>query len=721
MKNFLSQAANQNHPLRALELFLSQENALEIAKKYDDMRFVGYILEVGYETVTIITSDPFKLAVGGIPRNSLLIMVPANFDPSPGYSQRIPLHFTLLRVLESAPTPLSREVQQTYFELQKKSMPELDRFTQSELQWGALKTEILGMYYMHPTLPDTIEFSGDINNFVSAHKYRIYAPDDKLLDLIINALVPSTNRLEIGKLRLTECRLPMPGKPLPDVNVQVWVEDFKGTRTAMFGKTRLGKSNVVKILAETLIVGTQNTKDVGQLIFDLNGEYANDNPQNISLYTAYSSRCTIYALTQKSNTLSKPLRLNFYEQPERCLPVIKNLVSQTGNNSTYIKNFINLELLCIAEINNIPNSQMGDKIRAIRKLQMYWAILKKAGYSADEIKLRKLAPVAANNTKEFNPGFAAALRDAAWNHANSGNHNTPPAPRTLDELQKELEVINRFRRTDPSNTVLGDTFDADDNTLLEFLEPPPGRSGPTVIQPYRMYHAPNAGDFVTDILKLLDNGETVILDLGNANDEVRSYFSENLSREIFNHQEVKFTNNNLGNHYIQIYFEEAQNLFPTEEDDNSIYTRFAREGAKFHIGIVYSTQSPTAISKTLLEQTENFFVAHLSSEEQVKALARVNVAYSSFTNDILNAKTRGYMRMLTRSHRFVVSVQAKQFTGPTATVTAANNSNSLKSASSPQISTPKNTSVYQTSVTSVSESASTYETKQNIDDTDIPF
>src|SRR5579859_758438 len=108
MKQFFTQAALQNHPLRVLSNFLEQEESNETAKKLDDLRFVGYALEIGYDTVTIITSDPFKIAVGGVPRNSLLIMVPSITDS-------IPPHFTLLRVLESAPTPLSSEVQQTYF------------------------------------------------------------------------------------------------------------------------------------------------------------------------------------------------------------------------------------------------------------------------------------------------------------------------------------------------------------------------------------------------------------------------------------------------------------------------------------------------------------------------------------------------------------------------------------------------------------------------------
>jgi len=166
---------------------------------------------------------------------------------------------------------------------------------------------------------------------------------------------------------------------------------------------------------------------------------------------------------------------------------------------------------------------------------------------------------------------------------------------------------------------------------------------------------------VKEILSLLDSGQTAILDLGNAHPTVMSYFSEMLSKSVFAHQLDKFSNNQLGDHYIQLYFEEAHNLFPSKEDVTTIYSRFAKEGAKYHIGMVYSTQSPTTISRDLLAQTENFFIAHMSSQDEVNALARTNVAYESLKDDILCAKTLGYIRMLTRSHRFVVSVQAHKF------------------------------------------------------------
>lgn len=659
MRKFLDDAANQNHPLRVLSDFLTTEEGVEAAKRYNESRFVGYVLEIGYDEITIITCDPFKINVGGIPRNSLLIMVPDSFEQG---GTSIPPHFTLLRVLDSAPTPLTKEVQQTYFELQKKSMPELDIFTQSELQWGALKTKVLGMFYPHPTQVDTIEFSGDLNNYVSAHKYKIFSPDDALLFLVNNATVPSENRFPIGKLRLTECRLPLPNKQLPNVDIFLSTNDFKGCRTAMFGKTRLGKSNVVKLIAQSIIETTTAERNVGQLIFDINGEYANDNPQddNLSIRGAYPDRCIVYALTPKENTPSRPLRLNFYTNPSNSIRVLRGLLQDAGFTSGYINTFTSVELATIEEINQLEFG--SEKNRAIRLLQFYWAVLRKAGFRANEDELRNALRNTQNGPRGLSPHFNRDFRNAVYN-------NNPPAhPTTLQELVTELESIIRFQRANSNNPAVtgnNNPFDQDDLAILNFLEPRQG-SGTSLIQPFRVYHDANAGNFVADILHLLDQGQTVILDLGNANEEVMLYFSRQLSSAVFSHQTTKFTNNNLKNHFIQLYFEEAHNLFGNrdESDDTKIYRRFAKEGAKYHIGMVYSTQSPSTVNDDLLAQTENFFIAHLSSQNDTNYLAKVNVAYESIKNDILQAKTPGYMRMLTRSHRFVVSMQANRFTPP---------------------------------------------------------
>ncbi len=647
----------QGNPVAALQKFLKREEEAEAAGKSgrDKMRFVGYVLELGYETARIITSDPYKLAVGGVPRGSFLIMtpVPRGNDPNPP-----PLHFSLLRVTGVSPTPLAPQVQQTYFELHKRAMPELDVWTQGELQWGALDCEVLGMFYGDPKDTSKLAFSGDVNNVVSAHRYKVFAPDQPLLDLIVNGLVPADLRASIGELRPTECELSS-SAPRPTVPVTVSMADFRGRRTAMFGKTRLGKSNVVKLLAEGMILataGAKPTEAVGQLIFDINGEYANDNPQDgdTSLRTKHADRCQVYALVPRPKTPSRPLKLNFYEQPDACMEIISDLLEQDNKTSNYIRSFAAVSIPSIASLAGMDE---GDKKRAARKIQMFWAILHKAGFKANEARLRQLG-LLAGHTKHFDPHFDTKSRALV----HSGK--PPPEPSSLDELQAELEAFAKYNR-EAETPLLSSSgkpmFDRMDLDLLGFLAPASG-TGPGVLTPYTAYHDPTAGDFVNEILALLDEGKTVLLDLGSATDAIRRYFADLLSRAVFAHQEKKFVTNALKNHFVQLYFEEAHNLFPVDDKDlTGVYARFAKEGAKFHIGMVYSTQSPSTINRELLAQTENFFVGHLSSQHEAEALGRVQVAFAGHEPDILRAKTPGYMRMLTQSHRFVIPVQARKF------------------------------------------------------------
>jgi hypothetical protein len=295
LDSLLQTSATQGNPIDALRSFLETEDQNEKAKLIKKMRFVGYVLDLGFDAAKIITSDPYKLAVGGIPRGSFLMMAPVNANAAP-------LHFTLLRVTGVSPTPLSNQVQQTYFELHKKSMPELDVWTQSELQWGALDCDVLGMFYADPTDMQKLAYSGDVNNVVSAHRYKVFAPDDALLTLIVNGMLKPEHQVRIGHLRTMECGLASIGAT-STIPVAISMKDFKGCRTAMFGKTRLGKSNVVKLIAKGMLEATAADNSVGQLIFDINGEYANDNPQdgNKSLRSSNQSRCEVYVLALVEN------------------------------------------------------------------------------------------------------------------------------------------------------------------------------------------------------------------------------------------------------------------------------------------------------------------------------------------------------------------------------------------------------------------------------------
>lgn len=660
---FFSKLEYQDTPLAALTDFLAAEERFEQAHQTGKMRFVGYVLELGYDTATIITSDPYKVTVGGIPRGSFLILAPQIL-------KGLPPHFTLLRVLETAPTPLSVQVQQTYFELHKKSMPELDVWTQSELQWGALRCSVLGMFYPDKNDRTRIAFAGDVNTVVSAHRYRVFAPDATLLDLIVNGLVrPEKGEpLAIGELRPTENQLAAilnaDSGNETRTTVKVSVEDFKGARTAMFGKTRLGKSNVVKLLVQAIIDATRTDKSVGQLIFDINGEYANDNPQDgsRSIRSANADVCDVYALTKRPSTPSKPLRINFYENPSSGIEILGSMLEQDNRKSDYIEGFASVGLPSIEDVKQ--DTDFGSRNRGIRKVQAYWAVLHTAGFPANENRLRQLrgnpeeGMFSINGAGVFDPKFNQQFRAKVY-----GQGQAPEAPRSLDSLTTELKSVIAYCRDNPNDKDVKDLFKPDDLALFGFLVPKSGSStGPTVLNRYLSYHSPAATDFVAEILASLDSGRTVILDLGNANERIRAFFADTLSRSVFQHQERKFTSDSLGEHYVHLYFEEAHNLFPaTAKDLTGVYARFAKEGAKFHIGMTYSTQSPSTIYGELLTQTENFFVGHLSSSQETSTLTKLQRAFAGVEEEIMRSRTPGFMRMLTQSHRFVIPVQARLY------------------------------------------------------------
>ena len=148
-ENLVNTAATQGNPIDALRAFSHREDQMEQARRVGDMRFVGYVLELGFDSAKIITSDPYKLAVGGIPRGSI-----SHHDSAKRgeYSTAFHAIACYWRFTDSAVESSS----QTYFELHKKSMPERDVWTQSELQWGALDCDVLGMFYANPEHTETV-------------------------------------------------------------------------------------------------------------------------------------------------------------------------------------------------------------------------------------------------------------------------------------------------------------------------------------------------------------------------------------------------------------------------------------------------------------------------------------------------------------------------------------------------------------------------------------
>jgi hypothetical protein len=176
---------------------------------------------------------------------------------------------------------------------------------------------------------------------------------------------------------------------------------------------------------------------------------------------------------------------------------------------------------------------------------MYWAILKKAGFAADEKKLRAKG-LNSRHAKNFDCHFNESVRDQVYEYIGK---DKPAQPTSLDELVAEIDAFAQYVNDKDNPDLISSSgkplFDSDDRALLGFMRPNTG-TGPTVLRPYTLYHAPDAGDFIQEIIGLLDAGRTVILDLGNATDKVRRYFADMLSTAVFRRQEEKFVSDQPG-------------------------------------------------------------------------------------------------------------------------------------------------------------------------------
>ena len=339
---------------------------------------LGFVLAMSYDEATIVTCDAWKRKCGGVPKNSFVIirLNPLVAKMSTEETPRPAL--ILARIIEPVATPLTVEQQQTIFTIHKVQAV-VDPYTNSELQWGALKAAILGTYYDDDE--SQITFGNDINSYMSPHFYEVYVPSAEDLEMLVNSFVSKMDPIAIGELRYTETQTTK--NPLK-VSIKVSPQDFIANRTALFGKTRMGKSNTIKVIADMIMCSGKN---VGQIIFDLNGEYAVPNKwDSTSLFALHQDRCVRYTLNphpKKFEGVADPITLkaNFYGQVELGHSIIVSLFREEHGSQLpkYVLPLLDWEP-CDNEHMKERFPDIGDQKRYLRAQSMYFAVLAEANY-----------------------------------------------------------------------------------------------------------------------------------------------------------------------------------------------------------------------------------------------------------------------------------------------------------------------------------------------------
>jgi hypothetical protein len=167
--------------------------------------------------------------------------------------------------------------------------------------------------------------------------------------------------------------------------------------------------------------------------------------------------------------------------------------------------------------------------------------------------------------------------------------------------------------------------------------------------------------FEDEIVELLRNGKIVLIDLSQGDPEIQRTYSDRVCKRIFADAMDRFIKNEEPN-FVQMYFEEAHNLFPRKEerDLTLIYNRLAKEGQKLRLGLIYATQEVSSISASILKNTQNWFVAHLNNRDELRELDKY-YDFEDFTDSLRRTTDRGFIRMKTDSNTFIVPVQIDKF------------------------------------------------------------
>ena len=374
--------------------------------------FVGRPFYFDYTSLKLLANDAWKQRVGGIPAGALLVAVYDNEEDLP--------EVVLLRVLGPTPLPTDSDVVAAIVDYYKENAPtdavanRLDSYTRYEFQFSGLECRVLGSFYR--TSDRRTAFGADIDNFYSPNNYSVYKPRGRVLEYLGNFREDEGIPGGEGDVRIGEVRYSSSRHHLSDDHVPVYVSsvDFLGKRTALFGMTRTGKSNTLKkIVQATMDLSPQGAKldgklidPIGQIIFDVNGEYANDNQQDegTAIYQLFGSDVTRYSLLEKPGF--KVMKFNFYTHLAEGYSLIQTHLVE--DSSRYTQAFLNLSW------EEPDTSDHGATARYNRRLACYKCILHAAGFIAPRGSTVKFQGNATINgwVNELDPNQGLTLDEA---------------------------------------------------------------------------------------------------------------------------------------------------------------------------------------------------------------------------------------------------------------------------------------------------------------------
>jgi len=664
-------------------------------------QYVGDVYSIGYEFANVQIHDFHKKQVGGIPSLCFLVATRVKTDSTVIDYAREDSSIILLRVMDATPLPSHAEAERVRVETAQKVSGEpnlnwderesMDATTANLLSFAGVKCRVIGTFYVDRSEhldKLVLDFGSDLSNYYPNQGLKVYKPNQEALAAIVNFIDPdrvdesqSQARVRIGEVRYASTNRSFQG--VSNVDVFMSPVDLLGQKTALFGMTRTGKSNTTKIIIQSVFdlrFVEDKPRRIGQIVFDPNGEYANENEQDANKQNNPSAIKNVwspkgqredvvtYGISIHPNDPSRKLMLlNFFETDS--LQEGKQIIDAAlaDYDVIYMQNF--------RQVNFFPPDPTDKSAvtRFKRRVLAYRALLVKAG-------LKPPANLKPDTRNLFNKELLDALRKAG-----EGDEKTEGRPEfksaakildtdspTWDQLVTALEALHEFMSTTDykrfedwyinkrPNASGNKWADPSLERLLKVFEYP---NGPRQIGKVQGQHSNSVtSDYASDIYEDLAKGRFVIIDQSSGDETINRTSAERILWRIFRENQTKFREGKMDIPEILVYVEEAHNLLPTgsENDLQNVWVRTAKEGAKYHIGLVYATQEVSSIQRNILKNTANWFIGHLNNTDETKELCKY-YDFADFEPSIRRAQDRGFLRMKTLSNVFVVPIQVRRF------------------------------------------------------------
>lgn len=485
---------------------------------------------------------------------------------------------------------------------------------------GVLKTNSKGEVdfefgvSIYPTLYSDVLYIKDNELDAVFRVNEIETKEEKTNDTILHAL-------EIGKSAI-----------FSDYSIKINIDKFFGAHSAILGNTGSGKSCTITSMIQTLYK-KKNYSAVGStfIFFDVNGEYRqafesiNKNNQINIKYLSFEAQNNAEKFTLPYSLLNIEEWELLLEASEKTqLPILRNalgiasLLNNPNKDDT-------LEQIIARCINLIIENDGNDTSKCTRIRTIISTFpTNKIKLDTDEIKKNLILNYGKidgiEELKKYIDGLIDYNKEIVIDTSRINHFD-------FKVLEKSLNLAILFEEVH-GNTQIRNYC----SSLLTRFK---------IIQQRQDFHFLTNYNLEEGYLKNLfgisnddkKESQIIIIDLNSAEDEIVEIISAVITRLIFDALRKVEPRNQFP---INLVLEEAHRYIAYDSKRtflraNQIFDRVAKEGRKYGLFLLISSQRPSELSKTVLSQCNNFIVHRIQNPDDLSHIRQITPHISETT------------------------------------------------------------------------------------------